>query len=613
MPRLYLDTETFSNLDLRKVGAYRYVEDPEFELLMVAYAIDDGPVEMCFHNDLGPLTDLLTDPAYVKVAHNAQFDRVVLSCVMYGATQRYLDPAQWDDTASRAAAAGHPRSLAKCAEALGTELKDSAGTRLINLFSKPDRRGQKRNPADHQAQWDEFVAYCRQDVVALRDIDRALPALPDIERRAYVLDQRINDRGIRVDMAMVAAARAAGEANGENLRQGLELFTGLERPANPAALRAVLAEDGLDLPDLTRATVAQALARPDLTTYQRAVLEMRQDYSLAAVKKYSTIEVSTSTDGRLRGQFLYHGAHTGRFSGRNVQLHNLSRDQYKEVQDEADAINRLLSGDGLPQRALKQLVRASFIGPFTVVDYSSIEARALAWLAGEQWVLDAFAAGRDIYEETAAKLSTPDNELTRQQGKQAVLALGYNGAVSSLRIMGAEGTDEELVRIVRLWRQANPSIVRFWARLEEAFAHGDRTVGRLRIVRDGSSRIVELPSGRALTYHGVKPRMVRKPGWSEPSEAITHADPHRRFPYIATYGGRLAENCTQAVARDVLVQGLLNLEAAGHYPVMHVHDEVIVPEAPVDEVSRLMCDMPPWADGMYLAAEGFICARYRKG
>lgn len=584
MTTLYIDLETRSSIDLRGANVYRYVEDPLFGILMAAWALDDDPVQVAIGEKAVLQIPGLLDSATRKVAHNAPFERVCL-----GAVGRPTFPEDWDDTQVWAAEAGYPQSLDRAARALGLEQKDSAGTRLINMFCKPPFA----KPSEKPEQWAEFVEYCRQDVVVLRELHRALPRPTDSELELYHVDQRINDRGIRIDVPLARAARNAAAANQARDSYEVRKITGVANANSNVQLLTWF--DGA-LPNLRAETVTRALDGDDLTPDQRRVLELRQELALVASKKYTAALAMVNADGRLRGQFRFFGAHTGRWSGKGVQLHNLPRAALDNDADVALAIADLMEGRGADAHTLKALVRPLFLGPMVVSDYSAIEARVLAWMAGEEWVLDAFRAGRDIYVETAERMG---QGMGRRDGKIAVLALGYNGAIGSLRAMGAQGTDDELLPLVRQWRSANRNIVRFWRRLEDAFIDGGR-VRHVRVEREGPDRHIVLPSGRALRYHKVKMTDGR----------LSFASPTGR---TGTYGGSLTENVTQAIARDLLGHALVSMDRAGLEVLGHVHDEVLVAGEDLDAVTKHMTALPGWALGLPLDAEGFVTDRYRKG
>ena len=623
MTTLYVDIETFSHSDVRRVGAYRHAEDPHFLILMAAWAHDDGPVRVETDPERIRSIPGLLDPGVRKVAHNSTFERVCFSTALGMPVGEYLDPQQWDDTMASARAQGWPAKLETLAKALQTTPKDTAGTRLINIFSKPNRAGGRNLPTDKPEQWEEFKAYCRQDVETMREIDRLLGPIPHLpERRLLVVDQRINDRGLMVDIPLARRAVRAGEINAVGHELELIRLTGVDNPnSQPQMLAWLQGRVGAEAaPNLTKETVADLLLRPGLDETTRRALRLRRELAMVAAKKFDAALRQTSADSRLRGQLTWHGAHTGRWTGSGVQVHNLPKAQFtredpatgKAVHDdvaERTAILDLTLGLGADALDLKKLVRSMFLGPFTVVDYASIEARVIAWLAREEWALEAFRLDRDIYVETAERMSTPTRKLSRSQGKVAVLALGYNGGVKSLRVMGAEGTDDELQQLVWQWRGANPAIVDFWKRLEVAFLSGG-DLGLVKVERLGKDRTIVLPSGRRLVYHGVHSR------WVETARGRRRRIYFKDWRYggasTDTYGGRLAENCTQAVARDVLGEALVRLHDAGHRVVGHVHDEILVEGSDVEAVERLMVQAPRWAKGLPIAGEGFSCQRYRK-
>lgn len=609
VPELFIDIETFSDVELKKFGAYRYAESPLFDIMMAGWAIDDDDVQVAIGWEQITLIPGLWHHNTRKIAHNAAFERICFSAMMYG-PGRFLGPEAWHDTQAVAAEHGYPQQLGQLARALGGEQKDEAGTLLINYFCKP-YRGRRRGPQDDPVKWAQFVEYCRQDVVTLRSVHRALGDFPtEMEREVYLADQRINDRGMRIDVPLAETAVLAASENQIAAIAEVRALTGVENPNSQPQMLGWLQGQGLKLGDLQADTIEDLLTT-ELSPKHRRVLELRQDLALVAAKKFSTA-LSSVTDGdRLRGGFRFFGAHTGRWAGRGVQPHNLPRAQLADETATLAAIADLLLDEGAEPEVLKALVRAMFLLDGVVVDYASIEARVIAWLAGEEWALEAFRAGRDIYVETAARMSTPNRQLTRSQGKVAVLALGFQGWVGSLKVMGAEGDDRELAELAGQWRGANPAIVRFWADLEHAFRKGGRA-GRIVVERDEDTRRLRLPSGRAITYH--KCRWREEMTETGPRIRASFSDP-KRFGWRAdTYGGRLAENVTQAVARDILAEALVRLDAAGHMVVGHVHDEILVEGArSVETVRQIMIEPPAWADGLPIDGEGFTCSRYRKG
>lgn len=605
---LYVDIETYSTTDIKR-GVYRYSEDPEFLVLMCAWALDDGPVQVAVGRDEIMKIPHLLDGSNVVVrfAHNAQFERVCLSRFRGLPTGQYLPPEAWEDTMAHMAEWGYPQSLEGGAKALGADPKDGAGAALIRWFCQPDRSGKRRLPEDHPEKWAQFVEYCRQDVATMRDMRRRLlrrhkRSWPTShERQVWIADQKVNDLGVRVDLDMAASAVEAASENLAADKAEAKAITGVENPGSTAQL---LGWFGGLLPDLKAETVRQALTLDDLTADQRRVLELRQSMALTAHKKFQTALDVANTDGRLRGSVRFFGAHTGRWAGRGLQLQNLPRAGFESEAAQDAAILDLNLGLGADPQTLKALVRPLLVGPFTVCDYSAIEARVVAWLAGESWALEAFAEGRDIYVETANRMG---GGMGRKEGKVAVLALGYNGGVGSLRAMGGDalGGEAVLQRIVDQWRGANRNIVRLWGRLERAFYYGGQAGDRLTVEADGSDRLVRLPSGRAVVYHQVRAGRDGR---------LSFLDPKLRWR-TETYGGRLVENVTQAVARDVLGAALVRLVEEGHRVVGHVHDEVIVessPESSLAAIRRVMVTPTEWSDGLPLAAAGYSCGRYRK-
>ena len=594
---LWLDIETYSPTDLKKAGVYRYAEDPEFLILMAAWSTDGKTVHLAEGEDeIRDIPGLFDD---VKVAHNAQFERVCLSRLAGLPVGEYLPPEDFIDTQTLAAELGMPQKLASLAKYLEGEQKDEAGTRLINLFSKPRPGGGRNTKDDRPEDWEAFGAYCVQDVYTLIDVHSRLGdfATKD-ERELYYVDQKINDRGIAIDVELAREAVRAGEENTYLNTTEFQLLTGVTNPNSLLQVGDFLEEEGYPLENLRAATVAEALARDDVPPAARRALELRQSLALTAAKKFDSALSMVGSDGRLRGTLRFHGAHTGRWAGRGVQPQNLPRAQ---VEDPEPHIAALKAGGRVDDETLKALVRPMFTGPFTVVDYSAIEARVLAWLAGEGWALEAFAAGRDIYVETAARMG---EGYERKDGKVATLALGYQGALGSLRVMGATGSDAELLGIVRAWRETNANIVRFWRHLETAFVQGGQVGEHITVKGKKDLRYIYLPSGRPIVYRGL--RRKRTPN----KEELSYWDGTKR---VSTYGGKLTENITQAVARDILGAALIELERRGYRVVSHVHDEVLVEgEYPVEEISEVMTSAASWTKGLPLGAAGFTTYRYRK-
>lgn len=621
MPDLLLDIETRSPVDLKKYGVYAYSAHPDFRLLMCAWHRPDlGRRVRVALEDIDSIPGLY-DPKVRKVAWNAQFERVCFSRHRGLPLDQFLDPEHWHDTASVAAEYGYPPKLANAAQALGVDAKDEAGTALINYFCKPigtgHRKGQYRTKEDDPVKWAQFVEYCRQDVVVLGQVHADLPDFPTPhEARLYVVDQHINDRGIRIDVQQARAGVAAAQQNKTQQLAEFRELTGVDNPNSGPQVHAWAKATGLKLPNLQAETVEDLLAG-DLDPQHRRPLELRQELALVAYKKYATALASLSGDDRLRGGFRFHGAHTGRWAGKGVQPHNMPRASYMDEEGEWDAVAQAAAlldlvdlGLGADAEDLKKLVRALFLIEGAVVDYNAIEARVIAWLAGETWVLEAFRKLRDIYVEQAKKMGP---QYARKDGKVAVLALGFQGAVNSLRVMGATGTDQELKRIVDLYRETNPRIKRLWYDLGDAFRAGGKVGQHLEIIADGKDRALVLPSGRALVYHNVSHRTVQGPYGPRVRASFEVWQNGRRYRQD-TYGGKLTENATQAVARDYLGEGLVRLHDAGYSVVGHVHDEVITEgTSDIDGIKALMIQTPEWATGLPMDAEGFVTERYRKG
>ena len=616
---LYIDIETYSRVDLKQSNVYRYVEDPDFQFLMAWYAIDDGDLQVALTAEEIYCIPGLWDDSVEKVAHNAPFERICFSQLGRGFYEcepdGFLSPWPWTDTMALAGEHGYPRKLEKLAQALGGELKDGAGTALINFFCKPNRKGERNLPEDHPEKWQQFLDYGRQDVVTLRDIHRKLKGWPNpAEKRAYMADQIINDTGLQVDVELAKVALTVSEKNRQQQEAEVTALTGVDNPGSNPQMMAWFRSVGFPMPNLQKETVEEKLAQAEDPTVRR-VLELRQELALVAAKKYSAALNRVNHDGRLRGAFTFFGAHTGRWTSQGVQVQNLPSATIKphDGHDDVDAaigaaVVDLFMGADMDAHTMKALVRNMFTGPFTVVDYAAIEARVIAWVAGEEWALQAFRDGRDIYVETAERMGG----MTRKEGKVAVLALGYNGGINSLRAMGAEGSDNQLQKLVYQWRDANENIVYLWKELEDAFKRGNgATAGNLRVESDGKDRMIVLPSGRAITYHNVGTRVQQTQYGAK--RVITFDDPAFYPAKGTTYGGRLSENITQAIARDILSEALVRLVERGHKVVGHVHDEILVEGfSSVEDITKIMIEQPTWADGLPLSAEGFTCPRYRK-
>ena len=645
---LWIDIETYSPVDLAKAGVYKYTEHPDWRILMCSWALNDGPVQRAEGHEAILAIPGLFDRKVLKIAHNASFERINLSGLKSRGRGKFLPPEQFFDTAALARAWGLPASLKDFALALGAEEKDEAGTRLINLFSKPNRRGERVNPAERPGDWAAFGAYCDQDVETMRDAAKRLARdFPRGERAVYEVDQQINDRGVRVDIELARAAERCFKDNRAEALKEIERIAGVDNGNSVAQLRAWLKSRGVDTEDLRKDTVTELL-EGDPPDDVRRVLALRQECAVSAAAKFTAAIRATNDDGRLRGTMQYFGASTGRFAGRLIQFQNLARDGFKaagggyDTGAEEAAVGRLLEGGSVPAPELKKLIRPLLMGPFVVCDYSSIEPRVLAWLSGEQWMIDAFNNNEDIYVATAAKLGGPERGFDRQHGKTCVLSCGYAGGVGAMLKMGGrnimpKGTPEDILRkelrkIVTNWRDKSPAVRRFWSQLERIINTGGAVdTGLVSIEVKGQDRYVWLPSKRPIVYRGLTRR------WKQPLDAdgapmgparlvphvLNTGGDRARVPYKPLHGGIITENIVQAVARDILVAALRRLEEAGWPVVTHIHDEVVceIPadkrslseEALITEVSEIMCHPPSWADDdLVIKAAGYTCQRYHK-
>lgn len=643
---LWLDIETYSPVDLAKSGVYRYTEHPDWRILMCSWALGDGAVQRAEgHEEILAIPGLF-DRKVLKVAHNASFERINLSRLK--SRKKFLPPEQFFDTAALARAWGLPASLKDFALAMGAEEKDEAGTRLINLFSKPCRKGERVTKDDKPDDWAAFGAYCDQDVETMRDAAKMLGrGFPHCECAVYEVDQRINDRGVRVDVELAQAAERCFKDNRAEALKEIAKIAGVDNGNSVAQLRAWLKSRGVDTEDLRKDTVKELL-EDDLPDDVRRVLVLRQECAVSAAAKFTAAIRATNDDGRMRGTMQYFGASTGRFAGRLIQFQNLARDGFKaagggyDTQAEEAAVGRLLEGGSVPSPELKKLIRPLLMGPFVVCDYSSIEARVMAWLTGEQWMIDAFRNDEDIYVATAAKLGGPEKGFDRQHGKVASLALQYRGGIGAMIAMGGrnilpKNTPEDVLRkrlqeIVNIWRAQSPAVRHFWSQLERILGTGGAVdTGLVSIEVKGQDRYVWLPSKRPIVYRGLTRRWKQPldvdgtplgPGRLVPHVLNTGGD-RARVPYKPLHGGIITENIVQAVARDILVQALRALEEAGWPVVTHIHDEVVceIPENRrgleetelITEVSEIMCRPPYWADDdLVIKAAGYTCRRYHK-
>lgn len=667
MRHLSIDIETYSSVDIGKAGAYKYALSPDFEILLIAWALDGGPVQLVdlARGETPPLELIhaLYDPGALKHAYNAAFEWWCLSRWL-ALNKDYAAPGddwqrQWRCTMLHAMYCGYPAGLGATGEAMGLpqeRRKLATGRALIRTFCvpcKPTAANGLRTrtlPRHEPERWQLFKEYCRQDVTAEREIERRLSPwpVPEDVQRQWELDLAINARGVAIDTGMAESAVACSKALTDRLVVEAKALTGLENPQSVGQLTGWLqAELGENLEDLRKDTVKDLLGRELESNAARRVLEIRQALGKTSVTKYTAMDTATCEDGRARGLLQFYGAsRTGRWAGRLIQTQNLPQTHLpalplaRELVRKRDAdMLQLVYGD--LQDTLSQLIRTAIIpakGKILLdADYSAIEARVIAWLAGEEWVLDVFRGHGKIYEATASQMfGIPIDKIRkgapeyayRQRGKVATLALGYQGASGALIAMGAlrNGlSEDELPDIVARWRKANPRIVDLWYTLERAAVETIRT-GRAQGVRglvlamEGDNATgqwfmtIRLPSGRKLYY--ARPALGQNK-WGR--ESITYWGVNAgRWKQLETYGGKLAENCVQAIARDCLAEAITQLEAAGHKVVFHVHDEIIVEgdagtaEAELLEIERIMSEPIPWAPGLPLAAAGWADRYYRK-
>lgn len=637
---LSIDIETRSSADLPSVGVYKYAAAPDFRVLLFGYSWDGEPARVIdLTRDELPhgLFLALMDPRVVKHAFNAMFERVCLSRMLGMPEGTYIGASSWRCTMAQAAYWGVQGSLKQVAAFLDVDAqKDAAGTRLINKFSKATAKPVAFDGGD----WGRFVAYCARDVDCEMEVAAKLPGpIPEREQGLYVLDQRINDRGAGVDARLAATACAMSEADAASSKERLAAITGLANPNSPAQLLKWLQGRGCPVESCGREALEAEAAREGCDALAREAIRLRLASAKSSVKKYAVARDAAGADGRLRGCFQFYGAATGRWAGRLMQLQNLPRGRLSgDALDDARAFARegdaealeLLYGD--VQDALKSLVRTVLVPReghvFAVSDFSAIEARVLAWLAGEKWVLDVFRGDGKVYEATASRMfGVPVDQVgkdLRQRGKVATLALGYQGGPKALERMGALAMgipEAELPKMVRMWRNANKRIKALWGEAETAAYAALRGGGPQRFAR-GACRVrkdssigglaIDLISGRSLHYRGAK---VSDDG----SLSYLACGKGAAALKVDTYGGRIVENVTQAIARDVLAEAMVRLEEAGYEIVAHVHDEVIV-EVPADRadqclgrVNALMGNVAPeWATGLPLRAEGYTCTSYRK-
>ena len=648
MKKLSCDIETFSDVDLIRCGVYKYADSPNFEMLLFAYAVDDGDVHII---DIAGGEELpekiiqaIKSDTVVKTAYNAQFERVCLSRYLKLPDGEYLNPQSWYCTAVQAAELALPLSLADVGSVLGLERqKMTEGKELIKYFCVPckptkSNGNRTRNRPCHDInKWETFKKYCMRDVDVERQIADKLKMYPisDEEHRLYVLDQIINDRGVLVDSELAEQAVKLNSIQTAVAVEQAYMITGLENPNSVTQLKQWLKEKGVEIESLSKKSVKSLADETDGDVSE--MLKLRLLMAKTSVKKYEAVIRSVCSDNRVHGMMRFCGANrTGRWSGNILQPQNLPQNHLPDLTLARDIVK---DGDfemldmmfGNVPNVLSELIRTVLIPKpnhrFIVADFSAIEARVLAWIAGEQWRIDTFRNGGDIYCASASKMFKVPvekhgvNGELRQKGKISELACGYGGSVGALKNMGAVemGVQEnELQGLINDWRNANPHIVRFWYEVGNAAMKAIKekttvSLGKLVFAYERGILFIRLPSGRRLSY--IKPRIGtnRFGGDSITYMGINSA---KKWDRLETFGGKLTENIVQGTARDLLANALINAANAGYDTVFHIHDEIIC-EVPngygsVDELCKLMCIKPEWADGLPLNADGFECEYYKK-
>lgn len=662
MIHLSIDLETYSDVNLKKAGLYRYVQSPAFEILLFAYSFDGAPtqvIDMAQGEEIPmEVIHALTDPQCLKHAYNAAFEWYCLSKYM-GAQ---LPPAQWRDTMLHGLYAGYTAGLDATGRALGIpedKQKLATGKALIRYFCVPckptkSNGGRTRNYPHHDPEkWELFKTYNGQDVVAEMEIERRLSVfpVPDFVQKQWETDLLINARGVAVDMDFCEGALELGETIRAQLTDEAVQLSGLQNPNSVKQLaRWLSAETGDDITSLRKETIKELLGRDNADHVQR-MLEIRQELGKTSTKKYDAIEAAVCDDGRVRGLLQFYGANrTGRWAGRLVQVQNLPRTYTEPLEFARELVkgrklDALRTVYGSPNDTLSQLIRTAFVAaPGNVLidaDFSAIEARVISWLADEEWRLEVFRTHGKIYEASASQMfgvplerikkGNPEYSL-RQRGKVAELALGYQGGVPAMRQMDtgkllADLPDEEIKDIVDKWRNTSPKIRNLWYSFNDAAIRVIQNGGSLRVrcctfarecdcIRGTTCMTVSLPSGRKLYY--VEPS-VGENRWGGPSITYMGVNDKNKWGRIETYGGKLVENVVQAIARDCLAQAIEHLEAAGLPVVFHIHDEVVIDtaafdtnDAMLDKVVKIMSTPIPWAEGLPLGADGWVGAFFKK-
>jgi len=659
MHHLSIDLETYSSVPIGKAGAQKYIASPDFEILLFAYSLDGSPV-VCVDFAQGEMlpqeiANALTSPDYIKHAYNAPFEWGCLSKYV----GRQLPPEQWRCTMFHGLYAGYTAGLEATGRALGLaedKRKLNTGKALIRYFcvpcapSKANGMRTRNYPHHNPERWQLFKEYCCQDVVTEMEIERRLSAIPvpDFVQKEWETDLIINSRGVAVDMEMVEGALELGATVRNSLMTEAMQISGLNNPNSVKQLAAWLEEEtGEEVAALRKDTVAKMLARDDNSPQVQRMLEIRQELGKTSTKKYDAIEVAVCPDGRVRGLLQFYGANrTGRWAGRLVQVQNLPRTYTEPLELARELVkgrnlNALKAIYGSIPDTLSQLIRTAFIAPpghiLIDADFSAIEARVISWLAGEEWRLEVFRTHGKIYEASASQMFGVPLELIkkgnpeyalRQKGKVAELALGYQGSTGALINMGALDMgipEEDLPDIVTRWRDANRRIRDLWYKMDAAAVQiitqgGAVGVNNVVIAREFNYEqgtdcmTITLPSGRKLYY--IEPQIGQNQ-WGSPSISYMGMDQTtKKWKRIETYGGKLVENCVQAIARDCLAQAIEHLEAAGLPVIFHIHDEVVIDCPPnaatLEDVVKIIAQPIPWAPDLPLGADGWVGQFFKK-
>ena len=649
MRELGIDIETYSSNDLVNCGVYKYVEAPDFTILLFAYSVDGGPV-VCVDFAMGEkLPDdvfaALTDPDVIKTAFNAAFERICISVYFFGG--KLLDPKQWRCTMVLAARMGLPLSLGQCGEVLHlAEGKMTEGKALIRYFSVPGKNGKRHLPSDAPDKWDTFKKYNIRDVEVEQAIKRKVQRLKpaDFDEELYVADQEINDRGVKIDRTLVdAAARFDDEYKAQLLAEAQQL-TGMENPNSPAQIKEYIKKTtGFTVETLNKGNLDTLDEKLIYWPKAQRVIAIRREMGKTSNKKYEAMQKCVCKDGRIHGLLQFCGAaRTGRWAGRLVQVQNLPQNHLVSL-DFARSLVRQGDLDEFEMnyanvtQVLSELIRTAFVAEpgktFHVCDFSAIECRVIAWLASEDWVLEVFRSNGDIYCANASKMfKVPvekhgQNAQLRQKGKIATLALGYGGGVSALEAMGGSKlglTEDEEKEIVKLWRDSNPRIVRMWAVIEKAAITAIKTGESITVYRNivigkrWGMLTITLPSGRTICYPRAEVETEYNDGWRGDHDIIEYEGLNqttKKWGKVRTYGGKLTENIVQAVARDILGIVILRAKAEGLNIVFHIHDEIIVeatPDQTLADVEALFSKPIDWCRDLPLKGAGYTTPYYLK-